>query len=157
MARGGARIQSGPKRDPKSARSEARGFVLTALPVAGFDGDVPVFPLPDSSAREDVLWESLWRTPQACAWSLEPWRWYSVAQYVRLAVRSEAEDAPVNLVPQVIRYADMIGLTPAGLVANGWAIAVDGVEAVAASAGSGVSSKPSGGSRARLAVVKDVG
>lgn len=156
MARGGARIQSGPKKDPKSARSEARGFVLSALPVSGFDGDVPEFPLPDPSAREDVLWESLWRTPQACAWSLEPWRWYSVAQYVRLAVRNEAENAPVNLVPQVIRYADMIGLTPAGLVANGWAIAVDGVETVAPRS-SGVSSKPSGGSRARLAVVKDVG
>ena len=149
---------AGPPANPFSRKSlsGANGEWVT-LPADGYDGDLPSWPLHNEpSTAEEALWMDLWRTPQACAWSLEPWRWYSVAQYVRLAVRSEAEDAPVNLVPQVIRYADMIGLTPAGLVANGWAIAVDGVETVAPRS-SGVSSKPSGGSRARLAVVKDVG
>lgn len=128
MAKGGARNRSGPQPDPMSLRSAARGLEFTALPATGFDGDAPEFPLPESSARELEFWEQLWRTPQACAWAIESWRWPLVAMYVRTFVFAESVDEPnAALLGQVHRLGDQVGLTPAGLKENGWAIARDQV------------------------------
>ena len=148
MASGGARNRSGPQPDPSSGRSEARGYILTSLPNEGYRGVVPPFPLmpplvfneyydkeqgrvrekdADGTAiradREAELWESVWSTPQACAWSLEPWRWHSVAMWVRTAVICESPEATAADKGSLHRFADQIGLTPAGLKDNGWAIA----------------------------------
>ena len=127
MARGGARNRSGPQADPNSGRSERRGFKLTALPSEGYDGETPEFPLPGATDRELEVWESLWSTPQACAWSMQSWRWLNVADLVRLQVRGEAHDAPVNIATVVRQLRADLGLTPAGLKENGWAIATDEV------------------------------
>lgn len=127
MTRGGARNRSGPAPDPNSGRSERRGFKLTALPSGGYDGEVPDFPLPGATKRELDVWASLWSTPQACAWLMEPWRWDSIAELAVLRVRSEARDCPVNIYEKIRQWRDDLGLTPAGLKANGWAIAVDEV------------------------------
>lgn len=156
MARGGARNRSGPPVDPKSGRSERKGFKLTALPSEGFDGEAPKFPLmtftvyrweyedkrrfqvPDEDAteafrdREQSLWEQAWTYPQACAWSLEPWRWNAVAMWVRTQVVCESSEATAADKGAIHRFADQIGMTPAGLKENGWAIAQDEVGAKAA-------------------------
>jgi hypothetical protein len=143
--------------DPNSARSDARGVVLTALPADGFDGEPPEFPLPgitrwvdtfvdkvksrdkDEQAtdafrdRELAVWDEVWRTPQAAAWSIQSWRWPIAGEYCRLKTVIELEpDANASLVGQLHRYRDQLGLTPAGLKENGWAIAVDEVAAKAA-------------------------
>src|SRR5690606_2277727 len=117
MAHGGARNRSGPPADPNSGRSDARGYKLTALPAEGYSGEVPEFPLPDPTVRELEVWGEAWRTPQACAWSLpsERWRIRTVAMWVRLSVRCEAEDAGASLLGQLHRFADQIGMTTAGL------------------------------------------
>jgi hypothetical protein len=135
MPRGGARNRSGPSIDPQSGRSDARGVVLTALPNEGFQGSAPEFPLPSASDREIELWLAVWRTPQAAAWSIQPWRHYVVGQWVRWSVRAEDSEASAAVVAAVIRFADQIGLTPAGLKENGWAIATDEVAAKAAQRG----------------------
>lgn len=129
MTRGGARNRSGPAVDPTSGRSERRGYKLTALPSEGFDGEVPDFPLPDPSDRELDVWAGLWSTPQACAWSMQEWRWDQIADLVRMQVRGEAHDAPINAATVVRQMRADLGLTPAGLKENGWAIAVDEVGA----------------------------
>lgn len=100
---------------------------LSALPAEGYQGDVPEFPLPEPSERELDVWSSLWRTPQAAAWAVEPWRHRLVAQYARWSVRMESQDAPATIGNVVIRFADQIGLTPAGLRENGWSIVADEV------------------------------
>ncbi len=130
MAKGGARNRSGPRPDPQSGRSERRKFVLTALPADGFDGEVPEFPIPADSdsevfrEREIDLWFDAWRTPQACAWSMQPWRNRIIAQYCRLAAMVElAEEPGPGLIGQLHRFRDQLGLTPAGLRENGWSIA----------------------------------
>ena len=41
-------------RDEGSLRSVAAGYSLTALPASGYDGPVPVFPLPP---RQVFVWE----------------------------------------------------------------------------------------------------
>lgn len=129
MSKGGARTRSGPPKDPNSGRSERQGFKLTALPSEGYRGDVPPLEdfLPSPSARHLAVWATLWTTPQACAWSMEPWRWPVVADLVKYSVRSEPADAPAALATAVRQLRDDVGLSKAGLIANGWAIAVDQV------------------------------
>jgi hypothetical protein len=152
MTQGGARNKSGPAKNPRSRTSERAGFSLTALPSEGFKSRVPAFPLPkiirsetissegqrfkvtDRAAttafrrRELEVWREAWRTPQACAWSTERWRWPVVAEFCRLKTVVELEpDANAALVAQLHRFRDQIGLTPAGLRDNGWAIARDEV------------------------------
>lgn len=156
MPRGGSRNRSGPAPDPQSGRSDRRGYKLTALPSEGYFGVVPEFPLepivlfseywdgegrdrtkvkdPDGAGtesfrgREAQVWAEAWSTPQACAWSMQAWRWPVVAEYCRLKTVVELDpSASAALVGQLHRYRDQIGLTPAGLRENGWAIAVDEV------------------------------
>lgn len=155
MASGGARNRSGPQPDPNSATSDRRGYSLMALPSEGFDGAVPKFPLTPTAVisetyidgvrvsetddtataqrrdREAELWEWAWRTPQACAWSTAPWRWQTVAMWVRTFVICESPEAKAADKASLHRFADQIGLTPAGLRENGWAIATDEVAAKA--------------------------
>ena len=134
MSRGGARVRSGPAPDPSSGRSEKRKYLLTALPVDGYSGPVPKFPLPADgdvkrAAREKALWRDAWRSPQACAWSMEAWRTRIVAQYCRVAAVVELDpSASAALVAQLHRFRDQLGLTPAGLRHNGWRIADAPVE-----------------------------
>lgn len=177
MTKGGARNRSGPQADPSSARSDRRGFSLTALPAEGYRGDVPDFPLMafvvyrwetedkrryqvrDEEAteafaeRERQLWEQAWRYPQACAWSMEPWRWNAVAMWVRTQVVCESSEATAADKGAIHRFADQIGLTPAGLKENGWAIAHDEVTPKRAEQQQAEQAKPRS-SRDRLKVVK---
>lgn len=155
MTSGGARNRSGPQRDPHSGRSERTGFSLSALPNEGFGGEVPEWPLmrrmvhrweyedkrrfqvldeeetEQVADREAELWEWAWRTPQAAAWSREPWRWLTVANWVRTQVIIEGDDATAADKGAVHRFADQIGLTPAGLKENGWSIAAADIEPAA--------------------------
>lgn len=123
MARGGARNRSGPKPEEGSERSEKRGIVFAALPAKGYTGNIPTFPLPDVSDREKEVWVEAWRSPQAAAWALEPWRHRTIAMWVRWTVRMEQAEAGAALGTVVVRLADQIGMTPAGLKENGWKIA----------------------------------
>lgn len=152
MASGGARNRSGPQADPTSGRSDRRGYTLAALPSEGFTGVVPEFPLQpivlfteyfvdkvkvkerddeeteSFRSREADIWAEAWTTPQACAWSMESWRWPIVGEYCRLKTVIEFDpSASAALVGQLHRYRDQLGLTPAGLKDNGWAISVDEV------------------------------
>ncbi|WP_201788504.1 hypothetical protein [Rathayibacter sp. VKM Ac-2630] len=78
--------------------------------------------------RELAVWADAWSTPQACAWSMQSWRWQTVAEYCRIKTAVELDpDASAALVGQLHRFRDQIGFTPAGLRENGWAIAVDEV------------------------------
>ncbi|MDF2915980.1 MAG: hypothetical protein K0S70_197 [Microbacterium sp.] len=129
MASGGARNRSGPAPDPSSGRSDRRGLSFTALPAEGFTGPVPDFPLPGCTDRELEVWESLWRTPQAAAWATAAWRWQAIGELVRLQVRAEAQDSPATLFERIRQWRADLGLTPAGLKENGWAIAADEVTA----------------------------
>jgi hypothetical protein len=184
MARGGARNRSGPSPDPQSLRSAERNYSLTALPREGYEGDVPDFPLQpivlfaeyfegtgkdrvkvkerddgeteSFREREAEVWAEAWTTPQACAWSLQSWRWPVVAEYCRLKSVVEFDpSASAALVAQLHRYRDQIGLTPAGLKENGWAISTEAAADPDAAPAPETVSQPS--ARDRIKVVPDVG
>lgn len=125
MPSGGARNRSGPPPDPNSLKSARLGLTFTALPAAGHDGDAPDFPLSNMTPDEETLWLWAWRQPQAAAWSREPWRWPTIALWVRTFVKCAAEDAKAAEVNSLHRLADEIGMTTAGLKLNGWKIAAD--------------------------------
>lgn len=146
MTSGGSRNRSGPAKDPTSRTSERAGFSLTALPAEGNKRRAPAFPMPKITRytgdgpsarmtaafrkRELEIWRESWKTPQACAWFRESWRWPVVAEFCRLKTVVEmSPDSNAALVAQLHRFRDQIGLTPAGLKENGWAIAPDQVAA----------------------------
>lgn len=124
MASGGKRNRSGRRPDPGSARSASRDFGYVALPSEGYQGEVPEFPKPVQHDRVVDLWNEAWATPQAAVWAAEPWRWPIIAEYCNIAFLVEAE-ASAALIGQLHRYRDQLGLTPAGLVENGWELAAD--------------------------------
>ena len=126
MTRGGHN-RSGPTKDPNSLRSMRAGVTLVMLPSEGHDGEAPRFPLPDVTFHETSLWTWAWKQPQAVAWACEEWRWPIVAMWVRTFVRCSAENAKTAEVNSLHRLADQIGMTPAGLRENGWAIVRDAV------------------------------
>lgn len=125
MSRGGARSRSGPQKQEGSRTSERAGYVLTALPPAGYDGEVPDLGLylPGATDRHRAVWAEHWTFPQACAWSEDHTRWPEVADLVKWIVRSEADDAPVGTATNVKQLRESVGIGPVGLKLNGWKIA----------------------------------
>ena len=132
MPSGGKRARSGPPKDPNSKRSERQGIAATdtgavVLPLEGYTGPIPTFPLPKKTTRVVALWKKVWRFPQAAAWATQPWQHLTIAHYCLWAVKAEQPDATPSAMNQVLRLADAIGLTPNGLLMNGWKIA-DSIE-----------------------------
>lgn len=134
---GGHGVNAGRRPDPHSARSEKRVatvVVSSLLPPEGYRKRGPAFPLPQIKrestvatrsfrSRELAIWRSSWKSPQADAWSKESWRWETIAEFCRIKASIEL-DAGGNaaLVSRLREYRTEIGLSPAGMRANGWAI-----------------------------------
>lgn len=162
MPRGGARNRSGPQPAEDSGRSDARGVVFTALPSEGCKRKPPAWPLSAPvgegdldtiAALEQARWEEVWKSPQAVAWHAQRWRWLTVAHYVRVSVVVELGGKAAD-VTAMIRLADQVGMTPAGLKENGWKIAEDQV-AAKRTAKKAPARRPS--ARSRMTVVRGDG
>jgi hypothetical protein len=87
----------------------------------------------DSVASEErkqaeiALWDEVWTYPQAVAWERERWRWNIVAMWVRTFLTASGPEAKAADKTALHRFGDQLGLTPAGLRDNGWAIVRDEV------------------------------
>lgn len=156
MSRGGARIGSGRKPDPSSARSQKRGLFHVQLPAEGYQGDVPDFPKPVQDQRVLDLWNEAWRTPQAAAWAKEPWRWPEIAEYCNVQFLVEVE-ASAALIAQLRHYRVSIGLSDAAMVGKGWALSTDelGEKRTEKESAEPESDRPLTPRERRLAAVKD--
>lgn len=143
MARGGARPNSGPAKNPASARTAKAGIQFTEVSAKPYRGKIPEFPLPEGKvtfkvggasivdaeatkafrARELELWTEAWRTYAAAhVWAKETWRLGAVADWVRLSVRCEALDASASLIAQKTDYGHEALVTLHGLHSAGYAI-----------------------------------
>lgn len=177
MASGGARAKRNAP-DPNSERSALRGLVFTQLPAEGFQGEIPEFPLAELELKfkagemrgevdfaashtlreaQSRLWEQVWRTPQACVWAVEPWRQYNVAQYVRTAALCETEYGTAADKAIMLRLAEEVGLTQAGMARNGWALGktvanAEAEDRVSRESGKGAGGR-SGSARDRMKVI----
>jgi hypothetical protein len=122
MPSGGSRARSGPAPDPNSLRSDKRAWQL--LPSGGFDGDVPVWPLDESSRAELALWGELWLKPQALMWSKLGMR-LQIAAYVRAFLESVEPGAASGLKTAVLRMEGELGLSLPGMHSLGWKFSED--------------------------------
>lgn len=146
---GGARARSGPAPDPNALRRDRKDDAAwVTLPVEGYTGEVPVFPLPravqfarffEKGKRVDVpdeeetaevwdaeleLWAELWRKPQAVMWKklgLE----FEVASYVRAFLESVKAEASAGLKTAVLRMSGEIGLSLPGMHQLRWKFSAD--------------------------------
>lgn len=127
VTRGGARLRSGPQADPHSGRSEKRkiGDNLKPLLNREFYGRPPAFPLEEPTEQELSMWRRIWKYPQAREWKADPWRWPTIALYVRSYVDATKPGAPASARNGITRMATEIGLTKDGLVLNGWKLVED--------------------------------
>jgi len=125
MPSGGARARSGPAPDPNALRRDRKDDAdWVVLPVEGYQGDVPRFPLGAALGAETDLWVILWRKPQAFMWKklgLE----FEVAAYVRAFLESTETEASAGLKTAVLRMAAEIGLSLPGMHSLRWQFAED--------------------------------
>lgn len=126
MVSGGARARSGPAPDPNALRRDRRDDAAwVTLPVEGFTGAIPEFPLPGgASGDEATLWAALWRKPQAAMWS-QLGLTLEVAAYVRAFLESVEPEASAGLKTAVLRMAAEIGLSLPGMHQLRWKFAAD--------------------------------
>lgn len=121
MPKGGARTRSGPAPDPNALKRERDAGEWTILPAEGREGATPDWPFEEQSVREVVLWERLWRMPQALMWERYG-QDFEVALYVRRLAEAERPDSAVVLSTLVRQIADSLGLTTPGMRSNRWRI-----------------------------------
>lgn len=124
MAKGGARIRSGPTKDPNALRRDRDKLAQDGwveLPAAGRDGPTPEFPLARPTKRELELWDEEWRRPQAIMWEKQGQE-LEVALYVRAVRRVESPNAPATLFSNVRQYMDNLGISAPGLLRLHWRI-----------------------------------
>ena len=153
MSSGGARARSGPAPDPHALRRDRKGDAAgwTLLPSEGRSGDAPAWPLTTASARENDLWWTFWRKPQAKLWE-QNGQAIEVAIHVRTLAEAETPGAAASRRMLLRQQADALLLTIPAMRAARVRIAVDEVaekrvEAKAQSA-------PAPSSRSRLRAVK---
>ena len=114
--------------DQRRRRNSTPGMIQ--LPVEGYDGPIPEWPLSFPSDLELARWEKLWRTPQAMMWV----RMHiddAVARYVRncLLVENDSHTtvALAHLHSEIRQLEDRLGLSPLALKRLGWEIVPDEV------------------------------
>ncbi len=123
MARGGARIVSGPAPDPNALRRDRKSDKAgwTSLPAEGRTGPVPDWPLVDVHPREWDLWRSLWGKPQAVMWEALGLH-LEVALFARVLAEAEKPDSRTEPMKLVRQYMESLGLTAPGLLRLRWKI-----------------------------------
>lgn len=102
------------------------------LPMEGYTGPIPDWPLVERTELEAERWERIWRTPMAAQWvrmGIEP----VVARYVRLALQAESFDhatsvAMSNIKGEARQLETLLGLNPSALKRLEWEIVADEVE-----------------------------
>lgn len=125
MPSGGARRNAGRSPDPDALRRDRKDDASwVTLPVEGFQGDVPDWPLSYASEFEIGLWEKLWRKPQAVMWhklGLE----LQLAAYARAFYESTSRDAVSGLKTAVLRMEGELGLSLPGMHSLRWKFSED--------------------------------
>lgn len=113
-----------PRPDPSKPHSRYRVRAqLVMLPV---EHDLPAPDMPAGRAWSDperALWDELWRTPMASQWD-EAYA-ASVALFVVFTVETLSGQGTAWKAAEARQLADRLGLTPAGLVMNGWRLPED--------------------------------
>lgn len=121
----------GPLSNPSARRRNLPSTAKVQLPMEGYDGPIPEWPLFEMTDKEQFRWEQLWRTAQAAAW-VRMHIDLTVAMYVRvlLAVEHDAKNnmATAQTVNSMTAMQDRLGLNPQALKRLEWEVVADEVE-----------------------------
>lgn len=119
-----------PKPDGQRRRRNATPGTIQ-LPMEGYQGPVPDWPLDYPSPRELARWEKIWRSAQAAMWV----RMHvddMVARYVRNCILVENDShttvALAHLHSEIRQLEDRLGMSPLALLRLKWEIVPDEVE-----------------------------
>ena len=149
MPSGGARGRSGPAPDLYALRRDRKDDAeWVTLPMEGYRGDVPDFPLVaipvydiywankerikefDADATEALreselsLWAEMWSKPQAVMWAKLGLK-FEVAAYVRAFLESTSAESNSGLKTAALRMAAEIGLSLPGMHSLRWKFSED--------------------------------
>ena len=106
---------------------DRRVSTTTKLPVNGYQGPVPDWPLsqrPSAAAR--AAWEALWRTPQAAQWIGQGSGVARVvAQYAVLESRVLSPKGSGAQAAELRQAGDRLGLNPSAMARLRWEVDVD--------------------------------
>lgn len=134
MAKGGARVRSGPAKSETALRRERDEGEFVKLKMSDRVAVAPEFPLADASSRELAVWNSLWGKPQGLMWERQGLEW-TVALYVRQLVTAESGEAKATDRNSARQLGESLGLTPQALKTLGWKIERDDVPSLSSSGG----------------------
>lgn len=113
------------QRKPEGARIRRNLSSFEPLPLDGYTGPIPDWPLHEGTGAELERWERLWRTAQASMW-VRMHIDLVVARYVRLVLTVEAETrnnvATAQTLNTVTSLEDRLGLSPKALQNLSWKI-----------------------------------
>lgn len=109
-------------------RNGTPGFLQ--LPIEGYQGAIPNFPLDDATMDELGIWADLWRTPQATMWiRLGRGMVRIIARYVRNLTILEADRhatvAVAHLNGECRQIEDRLGLSPKAMATLRWEVPAD--------------------------------
>lgn len=121
MSSGGNRGGAGRPASTSSFRYDASEWTVLALPSARSRAKPPEFPLPNPSEREQMLWESHWKKPQATQWKVQDLT-DEVALYVRYLAEAECPEAATSIRQLVRQHRDLLGLSTSGMSRMKWRI-----------------------------------
>lgn len=118
-------MRSGPGADPNALRRDrADDKAWVTLPVEGFQGHIPEWPLTEASGFEAAYWDELWRKPQAVMWDRLDMR-RQVAAYVRAYSESTEREASAGIKTAVLRMEGELGLSLPGMNVLRWKFSED--------------------------------
>ena len=121
----------GPLSKPGAVRRNLPSAKIQ-LPMEGYQGPIPEWPLSEANMLELERWERLWRTPMAAQWV----RMHIdtvVARYVRIALMAEDDSnqtsvAMSNIKGEARQLESLLGLNPSALKRLEWEIVPDELE-----------------------------
>ena len=116
---------SGPTPNPNSRRQSGnQAHTWLDLPAAGYEGEIPEWPLAKVSDAELAMWSRYWRKPQASAWA-RMCLVDEVAMYVRAFL--VGADGDVKAMTEARQMGDRLGLNPTAMLKNRWRVRSDEV------------------------------
>jgi hypothetical protein len=119
-----------PPKPPEQRRRTNATLAMVQLPLEGYKGTPPEFPLDNPSWRETERWATLWRLPVAVMWARQRCE-LVVARYVRNCISIEnggVSVATAHLSAEVRQQEDRLGLSPMALLRLRWEVMPDQVE-----------------------------
>jgi hypothetical protein len=113
------------QRKPEGTRVRRNIHTFDPLPLNGYDGPIPDWPLHEATAPELERWERLWRSAQAQKW-VQMHIETVIARYVRLSLAVEYDTrnnaGTAAMITAVTALEDRLGLSPKSLQNLNWKI-----------------------------------